>query len=164
MGFRKRFLKFRSILFCNLHLIKNGNIKLAEEITDSINVNNSIPNSGLLILKCFSAAANFNFNPNDFPPLRSNRTVFKSTRSCKPIITSNVCYSDPVSNVNKCYSKPVPSSNVQRSKPVYSFSNVYHSKPVPSCNVHRSKPVSSCNVHRSKPVTSSNVNSSKDRK
>ena len=158
-----------------LHLVEDGNAKLAESIVNAIktNVNNYNHTTTSSIL--LSNTKEFHFNQEDFSPLPCN--LFVRNAVCNPVkpvvkwcsntlVTSksvnchNVRLNKPVGSCNVRTIKPVCSRNVRPSKPA-NTSNVNYSKPVCTSNVNHSKPVCTNNANYSKPVCSSNVNYSK---
>ena len=158
-----------------LHLVEDGNAKLAESIVNAINTNVNNYKHATTSSILLSNAKEFHFNQEDFPLLPFN--LFARNAICnpvKPVVkwcsntldTSksvnchNVCLNKPVGSCNVCTIKPVCSRNVRPSKPA-NTSNVNYSKPVCTSNVNHSKPVCTSFVNYSKPVCASNVNHSK---
>ena len=71
-------LKVSLFHFDNIHLIKDGNIKLSESIVNVIKSNSKTTESILLLSELFNHTADFNFNDKDFPPLPCSMTVCDS--------------------------------------------------------------------------------------
>ena len=162
-----------------LHLVEDGNEKLAESIVNAINTNVNNYKNATTSSTLFSNTREFHLNQEDFPPLFvrnavcnpvkpvvkwcSNTLVTSKSVNChsvrlnKPVGSCNVRTIKPVCSRNVRPSKPVNTSNVIYSKPICT-SNVNHSKPVCISNVNYSKPVCASNVNHSKPVCTSNVN------
>ena len=68
-------LKASLFHFDNLHLIKEGIIKLSESIINVIKPINKTTKSVWMSSKLFNHTADFNFNDNGFPPLPCSMTV-----------------------------------------------------------------------------------------
>ena len=158
-----------------LHLVEDGNAKLAESIVNAINTNDNNYTHATTSSILLSNTKEFHFNQEDFPPLPCN--LFVRNAVCNPVkpvvkwcsntlVTSksvnchNVRLNKPVGSCNVRTIKPVCSRNVRPSKPA-NTSNVNYCKPVCTSNVDHSKPVCTSNVNYSKPVCTSNVNHSK---
>ena len=158
-----------------LHLVEDGNAKLAESIVNVINTNVNNYKHATTSSILLSNTKEFHFNQEDFPPLPCN--LFVRNAVCNPVkpvvkwcsdtlVTSksvnchHVHLNKPVGSCNVRTIKPVCSRNVRPSKPA-NTSNVNYSKPVCTSNVNQSKPVCTSNVNYSKPVCTSNVNHSK---
>ena len=73
---RNSSLKASLYHFDNLHLIKDGNIKLSESIVNVIKPNSKTTESVSILSKLFNHSAYFNFNDKDFPPLPCSTTVY----------------------------------------------------------------------------------------
>ena len=101
-----------------LHLIKEGNAKLAASICNSINPNASFNKSVSISSKLFPCHAGFNLKQEDFPMLPCNMSVRNSVGNLdKPI----------VKYVRKSIFKSVGTSSALPGKPI-SDSNVRSSK------------------------------------
>ena len=168
-----------------LHLIEEGNAKLAASIYNSINPNASNINEIVSVSsKLFACNTGFNLKQEDFPMLTSNVPVrnsvcnpdqaslkcvrksiykFVSTSSVlpgKPIRISNVPSSKLVNASSVCSSKPIHGSNVRLSKPI--ISNIARpNKLVSGSNVRYIKPVSVSSIYPSKQTCGINVRPSK---
>ena len=68
-------LKASLFHFDNLHLIKEGIMKLSELIINVIKPNNKTTESVSMSSKLFNHTADFNFNDNGFPLLPCSMTV-----------------------------------------------------------------------------------------
>ena len=155
-----------------LHLIEEGNVKLAASIYNSINHNTSINKIVSISSKMFACHTSFILKQEDFPMLSCNVSVRnsvcnldKATVKCvrkslfKSVSTSSVRRGKPISDSNVCSSKLVSASAsfVRPNKPIHS-SNVRLSKPITSSNTRPSKPISGSNVCSIKPVQFVRVN------
>ena len=153
-----------------LHLIDEGNAKLAVSIYHSINSNVSKINEIVSVSsKLFACDTGFNLKQEDFPILPCNVFVWDSVCNpdkstvkyvCKSIFksvsTCSVLLVKPIQNSNVCSSKLVIASSVRPSKPVYG-SNAHLSKPITPSIARPSKLVSGSNVHSIKPVSVSSI-------
>ena len=158
-----------------LHLVEDGNAKLAKSIVNAINTNVNNYKHATTSSILLRNTKEFHFNQEDFPQLPCN--LFVRNAVCNPVklvvkwcsdtlVTGksvschNVHLNKPVGSCNVHTIKPVCSRNVRPSKPA-NTSNVNYRKPVCTSNVNHSKPVCTSNVNCSKPVCTSNVNHSK---
>ena len=157
-----------------LHLIKEGNAKLAASIFNSINPNASNINEIVSVSsKVFACDTGFNLKQEDFPMLPCNMSVRKTV--CNPdkptvkcvhksiykfVCTSSVLQGKLIrdSNVHSC--KLVNTSSNRSSKPIHD-STVGMSKPITSSIAHPSKLVSGSNVCYIKPTSDSSICPSK---
>ena len=80
-------LKANLFYFDNLHLIKDGNIRLSDSIGNAIKPDSKTTESVTMSSKLFNQSAYFNFNDKDFPPLPCSMTVYDSVHSSKPVCT-----------------------------------------------------------------------------
>ena len=156
----------------NVHLVDQGNLKLAESIFSSIENCNGVPcNNQNKFLMSYKMAVSFKLNNSDFPPLSystvskpvsfvpvslSFATACRSSRYASAL--SNKPLSDPtnVCDGTVCSSSVYPSKPIRPSKPVC-LSNVRPSKPTISSNFYLSKPVCPRNISFSRSIRSSDV-------
>ena len=124
-------------LLDNIHLVKKGNLKLAEYSVQRHHLKHK------QFLISYKMAVSFKLNNFDFP-------IFSTVS--KPGISSNFYLSKPVYSRNISSSRSIPSSDVCQSR-----SNVIPSKPVHPTDVCPSKPVRRRNVIPSKPVCPGNA-------
>ena len=167
-------LKLNLFYANKLHLIKEGNAKLAASIFNSINPNASNINEiGSVSSKVFACDTGFNLKQEDFPMLPCNMSVRKTV--CNPdkptvkcvrksiynfVSTNSVFPGKPIRGSNVCSSKLVNTSSVRSSKPLHD-SIVRLSKPITSSIARPSKLVSGSNVRYIKPVSVSSICPSK---
>ena len=156
----------------NVHLVEQGNPKLAESIFSSIeNCNGVACNNQKQFLMSYKMAVSFKLNNSDFPPLSfstvskpvsfvpvslSFATACRSSRYANAL--SHKSLSDPtnVCDSTVCSSSVYPSKSICPSKPVC-LSNVRPSKPTISNNFYLSKPVCPRNISFSRSIRSSDV-------
>ena len=156
----------------NVHLVQQGNLKLAESIFSSIeNCNGVTCNNQKKFLMSYKMAASFKLNNSDFPPLSlstvskpvsfvpvslSFATACRSSRYASAL--SHKPLSDPtnVCDGTVCSSSVYPSKPIRPSKPVC-LSNVRPGKPTISSNFYLSKPVCPRNISFSRSIRSSDV-------
>ena len=156
----------------NVHLVEQGNLKLAESIFSSIENCNGVTCDNLKkFLMSYKMAVSFKLNNSDFPPLSfstvskpvsfvpvslSFATACRSSRYASAL--SHKPLSDPtnVCDGTVCSSSVYPSKPIRPSKPMC-LSNVRPSKPTISSNSYLSKPVCPRNISFSRSIHSSDV-------
>ena len=156
----------------NVHLVEQGNLKLAESIFSSIeNCNGVTCNNQKNFLMSYKMTVSFKLNNSDFPPLSfstvskpvsfvpvslSFATACRSSRYANAF--SHKSLSDPtnVCDGTVCSSSVYPSKPIRLSKPVC-LSNVRPSKPTISSNFYLSKPICPRNISFSRSIRSSDV-------
>ena len=157
-----------------LHLIEEGNAKLAASIFNSINPNASNINEIVSVSsKVFACDTGFNLKQEDFPMLPCNVSFRNSV--CNPdnptlkyvrksiyksASTSSILPSKLICDSNVRSSKLVSGISVRPNKFIHG-SNFCLSKPITSSIVRRSKLVSGTNVCSVKPVSVSSICPSK---
>ena len=156
----------------NVHLVEQGNLKLAETVFSSIeNCNGVTCNNQRQFLMSYKMTVSFKLNNSDFHPL-SFSTVSKPFFFVPVLLSfATPCrssrYASALSHkslsdaTNVCdgivYSSSIyPSKPIRPSKPLY-LSNVHPSKPTISSNFYLSKLVCPRNISFSRSIRSSDV-------
>ena len=135
-----------------LHLIEEGNAKLAASIFNSINPNASNINEIVSVFsKVFACDTGFNLKQEDFPMLPCNVSALNSI--CNPDKPTVKC-------VRKSIYKFVSTSSVLQGKLIH-YSNVHSCKLVNTSSIRSSKSIHDSIVGLSKPITSSIARPSK---
>ena len=173
-SFQDGSLKLNLFYADKLHLIEEGNAKLAASIYNSINPNANNVNEIVSVSSKLSACdTGLNLKQEDFPMLSCNVSFRnpvcnpdKSTVKCvrksiyKFFSTSSVLPGKPIRDSNVRSSELVNDSFVRSSKPIRG-SNVRLSKHIASSIALPSKLVSGSNVRYIKPVSVSSICPSK---
>ena len=150
-------LKLNQFYANELHLIKEGNAKLAASLYNSINPNIRVSISS----KLFLCHTGFNLKQEDLPMFPCNASVCNSSCNLDEPIVKYACKSIFESRTSSVLpGKPVGYSNVRSSK-IVSASSVRPSKTTNVSNVCFSKPITSSNACPSKPISGSYVRSVK---
>ena len=160
------------LFFLDVHLVEQGNLKLAESVFSSIESCNGVTcNNQKQFLMSYKMAASFKLNNSDFPRLSfstvpkpvsfvpvslSFATACRSSRHASAL--SHKSLSDPtnVCDGTVCSSSAYPGKPIRPSKSVC-LSNVRPSKPTISSNFYLSKPVCPRNISFSRPIRSSDI-------